>query len=135
MWIDKGNVMIEMVHVENVAEAIALACLKGKNKDIFFITDDEPKTSKEFISDLLAVNRITIPDKSIPGVIARPLVSLIEKIWRVFKLKSNPPLTRFDLSFLAMARQYNIHAAKEVLGYKPVVTYKAGLEQMKRQSK
>lgn len=108
---------------------------KRKKKDIFFITDDEPKISKEFISDLLAVNIITIPDKSIPEVIARPLAFLIEKTWRVFKLKSNPPLTRFDLSFLAMARQYNIHAAKEVLGYKPVVTYKAGLEQMKRQSK
>lgn len=132
MWIDHGDIMVEMVHVENVAEAIALSCYKGKDKDIFYVTDDNPKPAKEFFTDLMATQGISIPNKSIPGGVARPLATFVEFIWKTFRLKSYPPLNRFDLSFIAMPRSYKIDKIKKELGYKPVVRYKEGLEEMYR---
>lgn len=41
IWIDKGQVMVEMVHVDNVAEAIALATVKGRSGEIYFVTDGQ----------------------------------------------------------------------------------------------
>ncbi|OFI46050.1 hypothetical protein BG262_06080 [Floricoccus penangensis] len=134
MWIDKGNHPIEMVHAKNVAEAIALACNKGKDKDIFYVTDDEPKLAKKFFYDLLLTQGVTIPDKSMPGVILRPIASFVEFIWRTFKIKSYPPLDRFDLSFLAMPRSYRIDKIKKVLGYKPIISFEDGLKEMKEKS-
>ncbi len=131
MWIDKGNIMVEMVHVDNVAEAIALSCYKGKDKDIFYVTDDDPKFARVFFSDLLETQGTTISDKSISESIARPLAALVEFIWKTFKIKSYPPLDRFDLSFVAMARSYKIDKIKKELGYKPVMSYQKGLEEMK----
>lgn len=132
MWIDHGNIMVEMVHVENVAEAIALSCYKGKDNDIFYVTDDNPKLAKEFFTDLMATQGISIPDKSIPGGVARPLAAFVEFIWKTCRLKSYPPLDRFDLAFIAMPRLYKIDKIKKDLGYKPVVGYKEGLEEMYR---
>ncbi|MDO4666244.1 MAG: NAD(P)-dependent oxidoreductase [Streptococcus sp.] len=132
MWIDHGKTMIEMVHVDNVAEAISLSCVNGKDKDIFFITDDAAKSVKTFLTDLLDTQSITIPDKSIPSFIAKPLARIIENIWRTLHLRSYPPLTSFDLSFIAMNRKYRINAAKTILGYKPIVTYQEGLKGMKK---
>lgn len=131
-WIDHGNITIEMVHVDNVAEAIALSCYKGKDKDIFFVTDDSPKTAKVFFSDLFSTQGVEVSDKSIPGFVARPFANIVEAIWKLLKLKSDPPLTRFDLAFIGMSRSYRIDKIKNELGYRPVVSYEDGLEQMKQ---
>lgn len=40
MWIDGGQATMEMVHVENVVEAIRLALTKGHHRDIYLVTDD-----------------------------------------------------------------------------------------------
>ncbi|MBY9079356.1 NAD-dependent epimerase/dehydratase family protein [Paenibacillus sp. CGMCC 1.18879] len=131
-WIDHGNTIIEMVHVDNVAEAIALAVHKGKDKDVLFVTDDNPKKAKEFFTDMLSTQGIAIPDKSLPRFIARPVASVTEFMWRVLKLKNDPPITRFDLAFVSMPRSYRIDQIKNKLGYKPVVSYQEGLERMKK---
>lgn len=131
-WINKGEFMVEMVHVENVAEAIYLSCLKGRDKDVFFVTDDAPKKAKAFFTDLLATQHVTVPNKSLPKQVAVPAAALVEMIWRAFKFKKEPPLTRFDLAFIAMNRTYDITAIKSRLGYKPIVSYEKGLEKMKQ---
>lgn len=131
-WIDHGNIIIDMVHVDNVSEAIALSSYKGKDKDIFFVTDDSPKTAKVFFSDLFSTQGIEVLNKSIPGFVARPFAYIVEGIWKLLKLKSYPPLTRFDLAFIGMSRSYMIDKIKNELGYIPVVNYEDGLEEMKQ---
>lgn len=130
MWINEGKPLMEMVHVENVAYAIELATLKGDDKDIFFVTDDSPKTAKEFLTDMMNAKRISIPKKSMPKSIAQPLASLVETVWKFLRIKKAPPLTRFDLSFIALSRKYNIQSIKTKLGYEPVITYEEGLKQI-----
>jgi 2-alkyl-3-oxoalkanoate reductase len=129
IWVDQGNCKIETVHVENVVEAITLALTHGADKGIYFVTDDEPITVKKHFTTLLSHRNIKIPNKSIPGFIARPLSTSIEAIWKCLKIKSAPPISRFDLSFVALPRVFDLTKIKTDLGYKPIVNRSQGLRE------
>lgn len=130
MWIDHGKSLLEMVHVNNVAESIYLACIKGKNKTIYFVTDDNPQTVKEFLSKLIATKEIILPKKNIPKGLANFLAAIIESVWKLFNLKKDPPITKFDVAFVAMDRKYNISKIKNELDYKPIIIESEGLKMM-----
>lgn len=130
MWINNGDISMEMVHVDNVAQAIALAIEKTNQDNIFFITDDAPKSTKRFLTDMLGIIGVTPPNKSMPKSLAQPVAVLIEGIWKLFHFKKYPPLTRFDLSFISMNRAYNIDKIKSTLGYQPIVDYDTGIKKM-----
>jgi 2-alkyl-3-oxoalkanoate reductase len=130
-WVDKGNVWMEMVYVKNVVEAIIKAIDYGKNNEIYNITDHSKLQVKEFLSDLLATENVSIPNKNTPSYIAKPAASMIEKVWQVLGLKGYPPLTRFDLSFIAMNRQYKTDKAISELGYVPVFSTADAIKDMK----
>jgi nucleoside-diphosphate-sugar epimerase len=131
-WIDKGNVWMEMVYVKNVVEAITKTIDNGNNNEIYNITDHSKLSVKEFLSDLMATEHVDISKKSTPSFIAKPAASIVEKIWRVLGIKSYPPLTRFDLSFIAMNRQYKTEKAINELKYKPIFTTAEAIKDMKK---
>jgi nucleoside-diphosphate-sugar epimerase len=131
-WIDKGNVWMEMVYVKNVVEGIVMAMSNGKNNEIYNITDHSKLTVKAFLSDLMATENVSIPNKNTPSFIAKPAASIVEKLWKIFKLKSYPPLTRFDLSFIAMNRQYKTTKAINELKYKPIYNTEDALNEMRK---
>lgn len=130
IWIDHGNVSFEAVHVENVSEAVALAITKGTDRQIYFVTDDEPSTVRNFFENFLKATGTPIPTKSIPGFLAMPLARAIECLWRTLRIKAPPPLTRFDLAFVNMSRRYKIDRIKNDLGYRPIVSRDMGFKQL-----
>lgn len=131
-WIDTGNIWMEMVYVKNVVEAITKAFENGNNNGIYNITDHSKLKVNEFLSDLMATENVSISKKSTPSLIAKPAAWVVEKIWRVFRIKSYPPLTRFDLSFIAMNRQYKTKKAINELNYKPLYSTTDSLNEMRR---
>jgi len=132
MWISKGKSWFEMVHAKNVAEAIYLAMEKGydKGNEIYFVTDDNPQTVNSFLTKLIQTQGIQPPRKSIPKWVANLLAGIMEFIWKTFRIKSTPIITRFDVAFVAMGRKYNISKIKSELDYKPVITEKEGLKRL-----
>ena len=130
MWVDQGRTIIEMVHVRNVAEALVLACSKGTDRGIYYVTDDNPMPARDFLSRLFVTRGVEPPLKSIPGFVARPAAALVEGAFRLFRAKKAPPLSRFELSFVNMPRRYRIDRIKRDLGYTPVVSLEEGLREM-----
>ena len=120
VWLDQGTCLIERVHVLNVVTAIMLSMSNGKHQGIYLITDGAPAPAHEVLTEIAQQAHIKLPDKSIPGSIARLAASGIEAIWRTLRLSSPPPLTRFEVAFMAMPRSYNISKARRELGYQPV---------------
>jgi len=55
---------------------------------------------------------------------------LLESGWKLFGLKSDPPLTRWSAEHLSTAHWYDISAAKRDLGYSPEVSIKEGLKRL-----
>lgn len=129
MWIDHGRVTIETSHVQNVVEAIMRALEHGGNKQIYFVTDDDPITVKDYFVPLLEAHSVKMPEKSISNGVAKTLARLVEAVWRTLKLRGAPPLNVFEWSFVGQPRRYIISKIKQELGYSPVVTRAAGIEE------
>jgi nucleoside-diphosphate-sugar epimerase len=130
IWVDHGQAVMEMVHVENLVEAIRLALTNGKSKNVYFVSDDHPMTAKAFLTALLQTRGITPPQTSVSSVLAKPLARLTESLWRGLRIKSAPPLSRFQLDFIALPRRYRVDKIKHELGYRPVYSFETGVEEM-----
>ncbi len=134
VWIDQGKAAFEAVHVENVAEAVRLSITGGEDRGIYLVTDDEKSTVRDFFEQLFGSLNLPIPMRSIPGALVRPLSCAVESVWKTFRIQSVPPITRFDLAFVAMPRRYNINRIKTDLRYRPVINRTKGFAQLKNQN-
>lgn len=132
MWADGGEIPMEMVHVENLVEAIMLALTRGENGETYFVTDGNPRPVREFLTALLTARGVTPPTRSAPSWLLRPVARLVEGVWRVLHIPGVPPLSRFQLDFIALPRRYGIGKIRNGMGYRPVTDFAEALQAMKR---
>lgn len=128
---------VDTVYVENAALAHvnALLELTGAGKcagKAYFISNDEPLPQGEIIQRLLAAAGIEAEIQAVPGWLAHLAGALCEAAWRVLRLESEPPITRFSAQHLNAAHWYDISAAKRDLGYRPMFSIAAGLLELER---
>ena len=133
MWIDHGEMPMEMVHVDNVVEAIRLALTQGHSGQVYWVTDGRPSSVREFLGALLRARGVEVPDKSMPGRLARPVAAGVEAVWRLLGLKSVPPLSRFQIDFIALPRRYDLEKSKRELGYQSVRSFAQGIAEMQNE--
>ena len=128
--------LIDTVYIDNAARAHLLALGKlethpeivgGKT---YFISNDEPVTQGKIISGLLNAAGIEIDIQAISPRLAITAGTLLESGWKLFGLKSEPPLTRWSAEHLSTAHWYDISAAKRDLAYSAEVSIKEGLKRL-----
>jgi len=133
VWVNNGNVLFETVHVDNVVEAIVLASLSEKDKTIYYVTDDEPISIKDYFTSLFNIYRVPIPKKNVSSFVAKFGATLMEMTWKTLTIKSPPPISRFEWAFVAVPRKYNTDKIRKELGYKSVTSREAGLKEIQQQ--
>jgi len=130
--------LIDTTYIDNAASAHLLALdrlatapevVGGKT---YFISNDEPKTQAQIIGGLLKAAGLDVDIQSISPRIAIMAGSAVETAWKLFRLKSEPPLTRWSTEHLSTAHWYNISAAKRDLAYKPEISIDEGLDRLSR---
>lgn len=128
--------LIDTVYIDNAARAHLLALDKletdpgtvgGKT---YFISNDEPMAQAEIIGGLLKAAGVTVDIKAISPRLAVTAGTLIETGWKLFGLKSDPPLTRWSAEHLSTAHWYDISAARQDLGYQAEVSIAEGLQKL-----
>ena len=126
--------LIDSVYIDNAAKAHLLALDKlasnpatvgGKT---YFISNDEPLPQGQVIASLLKAAGIEVNIQPISPRIAIAAGTLLETAWKLFRLKSEPPLTRWSAEQLSTAHWYDISAAKRDLGYSPEISVAEGLQ-------
>jgi len=132
-----GTNRIDTVHVENAASAhiaaldhLTLANPIGGGRP-FFITQDDPVCCWDWIAQILEIARVPPPTRRISLAAAWRLGIAFETVYRVARIRREPPMTRFLAAQLARDHYFDITAAKQVLGYRPTVTTQAGLRQLR----
>ena len=130
MWINGGQAKTSTTHTANVVHAAELALTRGRGGQTYFITDEGVTTVREFLTALLGTEGIQLPNLSIPGSVARALGWLIEKVWRLLKLRSEPPLTHFAAAMASSDCTIRIDKARSELGYAPIITRGQGLTEL-----
>ncbi len=128
---DHGRALFEHVHVDNAAAAVCAAVTRGEKGAVYFVTNDEAMPVADFLRGVLTACDAPMPRVSVPSALLFPVASGCEGLWRGLPLPDRPPVTRFELEFLALPRRYRITAARTDLGYQPQATYAAGVASLR----
>lgn len=129
-FIDDGKHRIVTCHVSNVCHALILADKADHCGEAYFLTDGENPVFKEFIEAYVATQGITVPDKTVSLAMAKRVASVMEFVWKTFRLSGHPPLYKGLVNTLGLEFITIDQKAREQLGYRPIVTIKQGLELM-----
>jgi nucleoside-diphosphate-sugar epimerase len=126
--------LIDSVYIDNAAKAHLLALDKLASKPAtvggktYFISNDEPLPQGQIIAGLLKTAGIDVAIQPISPRIAIAAGTLLETAWKLFRLKTEPPLTRWSAEQLSTAHWYDISAAKRDLGYTVGISVAEGLQ-------
>jgi nucleoside-diphosphate-sugar epimerase len=131
-WVGGGRQLTATTHIDNTVEGLWLGATKGPPGGVYFVTDGEPVMFREFLTRMLGTQGVTIPDKSVPPVVARAAAACAERIWRLLKRPGSPPLTRFAVWVSSQECTIDISHAESELGYRPVMSREEGLAELSR---
>jgi nucleoside-diphosphate-sugar epimerase len=131
-WIGGGGHRTSTTHVDNTVEGLVLGATRGQPGGVYFVTDGEPVVFREFITELLRANGVEPPDRNTPAPVARMVAGAGEGIWKTFRLKGSPPVTRLAYWLSAQECTIDISRARSELGYEPVISREDGLEELRR---
>jgi len=132
-WLDGGRARTSTTHVANLVHATELALQKGRGGEVYFVSDLEDTDFRSFLTRLLGAYDVTLPERSLPGRLARPAAALVEGLWRRLGLRGTPPLTRHATDLLCCDCTLRTEKIQRELGYVPVISVDAGLRQLARQ--
>ncbi|MCC7069973.1 MAG: NAD-dependent epimerase/dehydratase family protein [Deltaproteobacteria bacterium] len=132
----RGDNVVDITYVENAAHAHLLAAdaLAQPNPKpagkAYFIANGSPINPWQWVNALL--REIGVPEitRRVPLGLAVAVGSVAELVWRVFRLKGEPLMTRFAALQLATSRTYTLKAARADLGYEPIVDDAEGMRRI-----
>jgi nucleoside-diphosphate-sugar epimerase len=130
-----GHNRIDTTYIDNAAQAHfdAFAALRpgaacaGK---AYFISNAEPRESREIINALLTAVGAPTVDKTVSFRAAYAIGAVCEALWHMLPLKGEPPLTRFLAEQLSTTHWYSMAPATRDFGYVPKVTIDEGLRRL-----
>jgi nucleoside-diphosphate-sugar epimerase len=130
-WIGGGQHLTATTHVDNTVQGLVLAAERGRPGQAYFVTDGEPVTFRDFVSDLLRTQGVEPPTRSVPRAVAGAMARVGEMAWRVAPLPGRPPLTRFAYWVSSQECTIRIDKARHDLGYKPIKDRPEGLAELR----
>jgi nucleoside-diphosphate-sugar epimerase len=134
--VGEGRNRVDMVHVENAADAhiAAESALRAPESPAggkaYFITNGEPVVLWDWINGLLSglgESRVT---SRVPLGVATAIGAACEAAWRILRLRGEPPMTRFIAAELARDHWFDITAARRDLNYAPGVSMARGTAEL-----
>ena len=131
-----GKQKVDITCVENVAYALRLALENNEySRQIYNITNDEPIEFKEILT--LFFNEMGTEGKYLKWNynLISPLVSFLEIIYKFFRIKKEPPITKYTLYLMRYSQTLNIDKAKRELGYHPKISILEGVKKYVKHSR
>lgn len=125
-----GDTVTNLTHVRDVVQAILLALTSKKAAgNTYVITGGEEVRIWDVISEIVTRSGYEAPRRKIPINRAMRIASVLEWVWRTFRLPGEPPLTTYTAGILGLSQTYDISAARRDLGYEPSVPLSEGIEE------
>ncbi len=131
-----GENVVDMIYVENAAEAHLQAAdaLAEENSPVagnaYYLSQGEPVKCWQWIDEILSLADLPPVTKSISYHTAFGLGATLELLYRLLRLRGEPPMTRFVAAQLATSHWFDISAARRDFGYAPRVTTEEGMQRL-----
>lgn len=131
-----GKNRVDMIYVENAARAHLLAADALKDGSpvagkAYFLSQGEPVECWKWIDELLALHGLPPAKKKISLPAAMTAGWLLEKVWKMFRWESDPPMTRFLALQLAVDHYFDISRAQNDFGYIPEISTEEGMRRLR----
>jgi nucleoside-diphosphate-sugar epimerase len=126
-FIDGGRQRTSTTHVHNLVHALVLALTHGEGGRSYFVADEGTRTVRAFLSELVATQGVRLPERNVPGVVARAAAFVVEGLYRLFRVKRAPPMTRFAVTMMSRSVTVKTDRARAELGYAPVIDVAEGI--------
>ncbi|MBU6534549.1 NAD-dependent epimerase/dehydratase family protein [Streptomyces sp. NPDC057245] len=131
LWIDDGRHIMDFVHVGNLADAVVLSLTRGRHGAPYYVTDGAPLPVRDFYTGFLGARGVDVSAaRSVPRAVAAPVAALVDGGARLLRRPTPPPVTNWLVATMSRDRTYDIGAARADLGYRPRITFHAGLQEM-----
>ncbi len=135
--VGKPGKKVDAVYIDNAVSAHLLAwkALEGTGTcqgRAYFITNGEPILTADLINQMLHSGGLPAVHARIPESVAYAAGFILEVVYRLFRITSDPPMTRFMARQLATSHWYSIEAARRDLGYIPEITLEEGMRRLAR---
>jgi len=133
--VGSGRNRVDISYIDNVAEAHLLAAdnlaTSGSAAGrAFFISQGEPVVLWDWINDLFGRVGIRRVERQVSFTTAYRIGRVMENLYTLFRIRSEPPMTRFLAEQLAMSHWFSIDGASRTLGYVPRVSTADGLDRL-----
>ncbi len=130
--IGDGTNIVDMIYVENAAAAHLQAAdaLKPGSPvcgQAYFISQGEPVNCWNWIDHLLEAAGLPRVDKSISLPAAWRIGAVMEATYRLFRIRSEPRMTRFLAAQLGKSHYFNISKAQRDFGFRPEISTSEGM--------
>lgn len=130
-----GTNTVDVTYVDNAAAAHLLAAdrlapgspIAGRP---YFISQGEPVPLWPFINQILELAGLRPVTRRIPARMAYAMGTVLESVYTLLRIRSEPPMTRFVAQQLSTSHWFDITAARRDLGYEPVVSTEEGLRRL-----
>ena len=134
--IGRESKLVDTVHVENAAAAHLRAAdrlavgspVAGK---AYFLSQGEPEPLWDFVNRVLALADLPPVTKAVSSGLAYTAGAVLESLYRAFRLRGEPPMTRFVARQLSTAHWFDLSAARRDFGYTPHISTADGLAGMR----
>lgn len=130
-----GSNEISMSYVENAAAAHLQAAESLQPGaaccgQAYFINEREPVKLWNWINDLLALAELPPVSRRISATAAWRVGAVLETVYDLLRIESEPPMTRFLAAQLSQSHSYSISKAERDFGYRPVVSVEEGMQKL-----
>lgn len=135
---------VDTLYIANAAYAHILAALalvsprietqennaqvSGVAGKAYFISNDEPITMSDMLNRILACKGLTPVTKRVPASLAYGVGAALEASYRLLGKQNEPIMTRFVARQLSTHHYFDISAAKQDLGYEPLINIDDGMQ-------
>jgi len=127
---------IDTTYIDNMIDALILSAEaletnpKAAGKALF-ITNGEPARIYDFINSIIQIAGHPPVQRKIPEKLALFAAGVSEMFHRLFKIKSEPFMTRYAIQEMITNHWFDISLAREILGFEPAVSYAEGFKRLK----
>lgn len=130
-----GSNIISMSYVENSAAAhlqaeAALTENSPAAGNAYFINEPEPVNLWNWVNEILKRAGMQPIKKSISASTAYRIGAVLEAVYSTFRLRSEPPMTRFVALQLSQSHSYSVQKAQRDFGYTPIVPYEEAMRRL-----
>lgn len=117
----------DLIYIDTLTDYLLRAALRPELTGAYNLTNAEPVAIQAFLLDLFARLGLPAPRRRVSIRTALWAAGVTEAVWKLLRLRGEPPVTRFGVGVFAWSKTFDVRRALADLG-PPSVSIADGLE-------